>query len=77
MKANEAKEIAEGKRKEPLNKVLASIKKAAEGGNMSVYIYHSLYPETIQALHGLGYMVKQLPSDPREPGETMFEVSWN
>lgn len=76
MKANEAKEIAEKKRKEPISRVLNSIKKAAEGGNMSVYVYENLYGETIQSLVSLGYTVRQLPSYPREPG-IIYEISWS
>ncbi len=76
MKASEAKEMAQKKRKEPINRVINSIKKAAEGGNMSVYIYEDLYKETVEALQSLGYKVRQLPDDPREPGST-FEITWN
>lgn len=76
MKANEAKEIAEKKRKEPISRVLNSIRKAAEGGNMSVYVYENLYNETINSLQNLGYTVRQLPADPREPG-IIYEISWS
>jgi Na+-transporting NADH:ubiquinone oxidoreductase subunit NqrD len=77
MNAQEARSIATEKRKEPINRILDKIKKSAQGGNMSMFVYESLHREVVESLKNLGYKVTQLPDDPREPSSSTFEITWS
>lgn len=77
MNAQEARSIATEKRKEPINRILDKIKKSAQAGEMSMYVYENLHIEVVESLKNLGYKVAKLPDDPREQSSSTFEIKWS
>lgn len=73
--AQEARNLAKQKRKAPTNRILEEIKKAAESGEMSIYVYEKLQNEAIEAIKNQGFKVTRLPDDPRDQGTT-YQISW-
>jgi len=75
MNAQEARNIAKQKRKAPADRILDKIKLAANGGEMSIYVYENLHNEAIEAIKSQGYKVEKLPDDPRDQ-VTTYKISW-
>jgi len=75
MNAHEARKIAQEKRKAPADRILDKIKVAANGGEMSIYVYENLHNEAIEAIKSQGYKVEKLPDDPRDQ-VTTYKISW-
>lgn len=73
--AQEARNIAKQKRKAPADRILEEIRKAAEKGELSIYIYENLQIEAVEAVKAQGFKVVRLPDDPREQ-TTTYQISW-
>ena len=73
--AQEARNLAKQKRKAPAERIFESIKKAADKGELSIYVYENLQSEAVEAIKTQGFKVVRLPDDPRDQ-VTTYKISW-
>lgn len=72
MKANEARKIAEAANTANLTDVYNEIKKKAEEGEFTAYVYRIMKPDQIAELESNGFKVQRID----DPGETIYQIDW-